>query len=253
MLRIGGIRRIMKIMLCLSVWDYWTSREGIAEMDRASEATQRANTLCFTRLAERGDKAKGRESIYGTDHLEHGKRANVVQVWKTYKALFKAKAQSKKRETHRHWGFDSDRQEESIYLALATTDLQLNDPVTIQCQCIKMYRCATSDTWHIPCRNAQSVLVAIHLFYSVSSLTLPSLQTNQDICHWWPSGYSRRLGDMKCTVMIWRSRVRTPVGSNLGCVVHLSQVVLEPNLTVCWVVCLTLLHISSTGNWIHDL
>ena len=27
--------------------------------------------------------------------------------------------------------------------------------------------------------------------------------------HWWPSGYSRRLSDMKCTVMIWRSRVRS--------------------------------------------
>ena len=35
---------------------------------------------------------------------------------------------------------------------------------------------------------------------------------------------------MKCTVMIWRSWVQTPVGSNLGCVVLLSQVVLEVNI-----------------------
>ena len=48
--------------------------------------------------------------------------------------------------------------------------------------------------------------------------------------HWWPSGYRRRLSDMKCTVMIWRSWVQTPVGSNLGCVVLLCQVVLELNI-----------------------
>ena len=34
---------------------------------------------------------------------------------------------------------------------------------------------------------------------------------------------SRRLSDMNCTVIIWRSWVRTPVGSNLGCVVLLSS------------------------------
>ena len=40
--------------------------------------------------------------------------------------------------------------------------------------------------------------------------------THGDIrSHWWPSGYSRRLSDMECTVMIWRSWVRTPVGSKL--------------------------------------
>ena len=36
----------------------------------------------------------------------------------------------------------------------------------------------------------------------------------------------RRLSDMKCTVMIWRLWVRTPVGLNLGCAVLLSKVVL---------------------------
>ena len=45
--------------------------------------------------------------------------------------------------------------------------------------------------------------------------------------HWWPSGERRRLSDMKCTVMIWRSWVRTLVGSNLGCIVLLSQAVLD--------------------------
>ena len=39
---------------------------------------------------------------------------------------------------------------------------------------------------------------------------------------WWPSGYSRRLSNMKCTVMIWRSWVQAPTGLNLGCVVLLS-------------------------------
>ena len=34
------------------------------------------------------------------------------------------------------------------------------------------------------------------------------------IFHWWPSGYSRRLSDMKCTVMIWRSWVQAPTGLN---------------------------------------
>ena len=40
--------------------------------------------------------------------------------------------------------------------------------------------------------------------------------------HWWPSGLSRRVSDMKCTVMIWRSWVLTAVRLNLGCVVLLS-------------------------------
>ena len=48
--------------------------------------------------------------------------------------------------------------------------------------------------------------------------------------HWRPSGYSRHLSDMKCTVMIWRSWVQTPVGLNLGCVGLLSQVVFELNI-----------------------
>ena len=43
---------------------------------------------------------------------------------------------------------------------------------------------------------------------------------------------------MDCTVMIWRSWVRTPVGLNLGCVALLPQVVLEPKLymrfTISW-------------------
>ena len=55
--------------------------------------------------------------------------------------------------------------------------------------------------------------------------------------HGWPSGYSRCLSDMKCTVMIWRSKkiwsswVRTMVMSNLGCIVLLSKVVLEPKIS----------------------
>ena len=38
------------------------------------------------------------------------------------------------------------------------------------------------------------------------------------------------LSDMKWTVMIWRSWVRTPVGLNLGCIVLLSRVVLDPKI-----------------------
>ena len=41
---------------------------------------------------------------------------------------------------------------------------------------------------------------------------------------------SRRLSDMKYTGMIWRSWVWTPVGSNLGCIVLLSKVILEPKM-----------------------
>ena len=41
---------------------------------------------------------------------------------------------------------------------------------------------------------------------------------------------------MKCTVMIWRSWVGIPVRSNLGCVVLLSQVVLELNILCPWYV-----------------
>ena len=37
--------------------------------------------------------------------------------------------------------------------------------------------------------------------------------------HWWPCGWSRCLSDMKCTIMIWRSWVRTPVGLNMGSIV----------------------------------
>ena len=33
----------------------------------------------------------------------------------------------------------------------------------------------------------------------------------------------RHLSDMKCTVMIWRSQVRTPDGLNLECVILLSE------------------------------
>ena len=48
---------------------------------------------------------------------------------------------------------------------------------------------------------------------------------------WWLSGWSRRLSDLKCTVMIWRSWVWTPVSSNLECIVLLSYVVLESEIS----------------------
>ena len=53
------------------------------------------------------------------------------------------------------------------------------------------------------------------------SIELPHLLWHSEVkqCHWWPSGWSRRLSDMKCTVMIWSSRVRTLAGSNLRCLV----------------------------------
>ena len=50
-------------------------------------------------------------------------------------------------------------------------------------------------------------------------------------CHWWLSGWSRHLSDMKCTAMIWRSWVRTLVGLNLGCILFLSQAILEPKIS----------------------
>ena len=37
--------------------------------------------------------------------------------------------------------------------------------------------------------------------------------------HWWLSGLSKHLSDMKCAVMNWRSWVETPFGLNLGCTV----------------------------------
>ena len=61
----------------------------------------------------------------------------------------------------------------------------------------------------------QMWLVAISIWFTVSTHGTIWLWS-----HWWPSGYSRRLSDMNCSVMIWRSWVRTPVGSNLGCVVY---------------------------------
>ena len=42
---------------------------------------------------------------------------------------------------------------------------------------------------------------------------------NIERSHWWPSSWSKCLIDMKCTVMIWRSQVRTYVMSNLGCII----------------------------------
>ena len=65
------------------------------------------------------------------------------------------------------------------------------------------------------------------MWCSILTVFLYCLSVNWS--HWWPSGCSRHLRGMKCTVMICRSWVRTPVGLNLGCVVLLSQVVLEPN------------------------
>ena len=49
---------------------------------------------------------------------------------------------------------------------------------------------------------------------------------------WWPSGED--YWDMKCTVMIWRSWVRTPFRSNVGCMVFLSKskAQLEPKLWI---------------------
>ena len=43
---------------------------------------------------------------------------------------------------------------------------------------------------------------------------------------------NRHLSDMKCTVMMWRSRVRTPAGLKLRCIVLLSKMYLIQKLLI---------------------
>ena len=63
--------------------------------------------------------------------------------------------------------------------------------------------------------------------------------------------FSRLISDMKCTVMIWRSWVRTLVKSNLVFLVLLSQVVLEPKIWcfICSPRYLNLLCFGTLVNW----
>ena len=75
--------------------------------------------------------------------------------------------------------------------------------------------------------------------YYLSYLEISGKRTNLDYernyvnrSHWWPRGWSRHMSDIKCTVMIWRSWVWTPIRSNLGYVVLLSWVVHEPKISV---------------------
>ena len=76
-------------------------------------------------------------------------------------------------------------------------------------------------TWlqhlHICCRFYHlSTCSLIHFFHALFSRSFISRHSD------YPSSCSLQctdkcLSDMKCTVMIWRSWVWTPVGSNLGC------------------------------------
>ena len=62
------------------------------------------------------------------------------------------------------------------------------------------------------------------------------------------------LNDNKCTVIIWRSWVQTPFGSNLGCIVLLSHSYLNQNIYICY--CNRLINVSfmctQPSGWSHS-
>ena len=123
--------------------------------------------------------------------------------------------------------------------------IAFNDVVTLsgclhnQMTKIVFYGCMNLGAWYFCPKSYLNQTYQLPVHQSIwEPVHLKSPQTSKIMwqyisffwSHWWPSGYSRRLSDMKCTVMIWRSWVQAPTGLNLGWVVLLSWVVLEPNI-----------------------